>query len=292
MGLWSPGNKQKQTYQDNFKGAGQHTWGPRTIAIASGKGGVGKTSLAVNLALCLAQMGYRTTLFDADLGMSNVEVMLGLVIPCSLYDVLYRDKTLEEIAVRGPFGVNIVSSGSGFLEMANLDQNRRRRLISMLNQYSNQDDFVLIDTGAGINKNVLGFVAAADEVIIVVTPEPTSLTDAYAIIKVLATFKVHSGVHIVVNRSANKREARRVLDRLQVTAARFLDIRINNLGWLQEDGLVVQAIKKQEPFLISHPNSAASRSVTEIAEQLTYTANPGRKDGFWHKLMSIFARGG
>lgn len=135
-------------------------------------------------------------------------------------------------------------------------------------------------------------MAAADEVIIVVTPEPTSLTDAYAIIKVLATFKVHSGVHIVVNRSANKREARRVLDRLQVTAARFLDIRINNLGWLQEDGLVVQAIKKQEPFLISHPNSAASRSVTEIAEQLTYTANPGRKDGFWHKLMSIFARGG
>jgi len=297
MGLWAPGNKQKHIiYQDNLKDnlkdAGQPTWRPRTIAIASGKGGVGKTSLAVNLSLCLAQMGYRTTLFDADLGMANVEVMLGQTIPYSLYDVLYRGKTLEEIVVRGPFGVNIISSGSGFLQMANLDQKRRDRLISMLNQYSSQDDFVLIDTGAGINKNVLGFVSAAGEVIIVVTPEPTSLTDAYALIKVLSTFKVHSAVHIVVNRSANKREALRVLDRLQVTANRFLDIRINSLGWIQEDGLVVQAIKKQEPFLISHPNSTASRSVMQIAEYLTCTAKPGRKDGFWKQLVSMFARSG
>lgn len=265
--------------------------GPRTITVSSGKGGVGKTSLSINLAICLAQMGNRVTLLDADLGMANVEVMLGLTPAYSLYDVLFRDKTMEVVAVKGPWGLNIISGGSGFLEMANLEQSRRRHLIRMLNCFSAQDDFVLIDTGAGISKNVLGFIAAAGEVVIVVTPEPTSLTDAYALIKVLANFKVHSEVYVVVNRAADKKEARKTLQRLQATADRFLKISIIGLGWLPEERLVSQAIKNQEPFFLASPNSQAARSVTSIAALLTNTAQPVQSERFWNKLMALFGRG-
>lgn len=287
MRLWSSRTGQK-IYRETFKIKEHFSAKPRAIAVSSGKGGVGKTSISVNLALCLAKMGCQVTIFDADLGMANVEVMLGLAPRYSLYDVLYGNKSLEEIIVQGPWGINIISGGSGFLEMANLEQNRRQQLINMLNLISDRDDFVLIDTGAGINKNVLGFLAAAGEVIIVVTPEPTSLTDAYALIKVLANFKVHSEVHMVVNRSANRREAGRTMERLQLTAERFLNISINNLGWIPEDRLVCQAIQSQKPFFLTSPNSSASRSVTGIAEFLTNTARPARSEGFWGKLMALF----
>lgn len=262
---------------------------PRAVAVASGKGGVGKTSLSVNLALCLAKMGNRVTLFDADLGMANAEVLLGLVPPFSLYEVLYEDKTLEEITVQGPLGIKVISGGSGFLELANLDQNRRQRLIRMLNQFGSQDDFILIDTGAGINKNVLGFVAAAGEVIIVVTPEPTSLTDAYALIKVLANFKVHSEVHLVVNRASDKREAMRTLGRISAATGRFLEIKLNNLGWIPEDRAVSQAIKSQQPYFLSSPNSSASRGVAGIAGSLVEGESPASNGGFWGRLMGLFS---
>jgi flagellar biosynthesis protein FlhG len=249
---------------------------------------VGKTSLSVNLALCLAKMGSRVTLFDADLGMANAEVMLGLVPPFSLYEVLYGDKTIDEVIVQGPLGINVISGGSGFLEMANLDRTRRQRLLSMLDQYSDREDFVIIDTGAGINKNVLGFVAAAGEVIIVVTPEPTSLTDAYALIKILSNFKVHSEVHIVVNRSSGEREAMRTLGRIQAVTGRFLEIKLNSLGWIPEDRSVSHAIKSQKPFFLTSVNSPASRSVAGIAESLAGGVRPASGEGFWGKLMSLF----
>jgi len=286
MRLWPP--KTGPIYRVPAVQKEQASSGPRAIAVASGKGGVGKTSLSVNLALCLAQMGRGVTLFDADLGMANVEVMLGLIPPYSLYEVLYEDKTLEEITVQGPLGINIISGGSGFMEMANLDHTRRKRLLEMLNQFCGRDDFVLIDTGAGINKNVLGFVAAAGEVIIVVTPEPTSLTDAYALIKILANFKVHSEVHLVVNRASDRREAMRTLGRISAATGRFLDIKLNSLGWIPEDRTVSQAIKSQQPFFLTSPNSSASRSVAGIAEFLLEGVRPSSGEGFWGKLMGLF----
>lgn len=287
MRLWPP--KTSPVYRVTVTEKEQAPLGPRAIAVASGKGGVGKTSLSVNLALCLAKMGRRVTLFDADLGMANVEVLLGLVPPYSLYEVLYEDKTLEEITVQGPLGINVISGGSGFLELANLDVTRRRRLLKMLNQFSGQDDFVLIDTGAGINKNVLGFVAAAGEVIVVVTPEPTSLTDAYALIKVLANFKVHSEVHLVVNRAADRREAMRTLGRIQTATGRFLEIKLNSLGWIPDDRTVSQAIKNQQPYFLTSPHAPASRSVAGIAEFLLEGGRPSSGEGFWGRLMGLFS---
>lgn len=290
MKLWLP-RTGRAIYQGNvIKGENSLSyWGPKAIAVTSGKGGVGKTSLSVNLALCFAQMGNRVTVFDADLGLANAEVLLGIIPPYSLYEVLYGNMTLEEIVIEGPMGIRVVSGGSGFLEMANIDRSRRQQLLRMFNQFIDKDEIVLIDTGAGINKNVLGFVAAAEEVIIVVTPEPTSLTDAYALIKILSNFKLHSEVHIVVNRAADKREAMRTMGRISTAAGRFLEIKLNCLGWIPEDKHVSQAVKSQQPYFLTNPNAPASRSVAEIAASLVEGSERAPREGFWNKLMRLFS---
>ncbi|MCG9967964.1 MinD/ParA family protein [Pelotomaculum terephthalicicum JT] len=287
MKLWPP--RAGRIYRGSIAKSENMPYGPRAIAVASGKGGVGKTSLSVNLALCLAGMGLKVTLFDADLGLANAEVMLGLTPRFSLYEVLYGDKTIDEIIVPGPLGINVISGGSGCLEMANLDHARRQWLLKMFDRFSAPDDVLIIDNGAGINKNVLGFLAAAGEVIIVVTPDPTSLTDAYALIKVLANYKVHSEVYLVVNRAAGRQEAMRTLSKIQAVAGRFLEIKINSLGWIPEDKQVAQAIKRQQPFFTASPSSAASRSVAGMAELLTGgTRSAAAGGGFWSKLMGLF----
>jgi flagellar biosynthesis protein FlhG len=288
MKLWQPRTGQSY-YHDNVIKNESSFWGPKAIAVASGKGGVGKTSIAVNLALCLAKMGNRVTVFDADLGLANAEVLLGIVPPYSLFEVLYGGMTLEEIAVQGPYGIRVISGGSGFLEMSNLDRSRRQQLLRMFNQFVNKDEIVLIDTGAGINKNVLGFVAAAEEVIIVVTPEPTSLTDAYALIKILANFKLHSEVSVVVNRAVDRHEAMRTLGRISTATGRFLDIKINFLGWIPDDKSVSRAVKNQQPYFLTNPNAPASRSITGIAESLVGGNRLASNEGFWNKLMGLFS---
>ena len=288
MKLWQP-RTGHSIYHENVIKNESGFWGPKAIAVASGKGGVGKTSIAVNLALCLAKMGNRVTVFDADLGLANAEVLLGIVPPYSLFEVLYGGMTLEEIAVQGPYGIRVISGGSGFLEMSNLDRSRRQQLLRMFNQFVNKDEIVLIDTGAGINKNVLGFVAAAEEVIIVITPEPTSLTDAYALIKILANFKLHSEVSIVVNRAVDRNEAMRTLGRISTATGRFLDIKINFLGWIPDDKSVSRAVKNQQPYIITNPNAPASRSITGIAEALVGGNRLASNEGFWNKLMGLFS---
>ncbi|TEB11141.1 MinD/ParA family protein [Pelotomaculum propionicicum] len=290
MRLWLPRTGQA-IYQGNVIKSENtmNYWGPRAIAVSSGKGGVGKTSLSVNLALCFAQMGKKVTIFDADLGLANAEVLLGIIPPYSLYEVLYGGMTLEEVVIEGPMGIRVISGGSGFLEMANLDRSRRQQLLRMFNQFIGKDEIVLIDTGAGINKNVLGFVAAAEDVIIVVTPEPTSLTDAYALIKILANFKLHSEVNIVVNRVADRREATRTMGRISNATGRFLEIKLNFLGWIPEDKHVTQAVKNQQPYFLTNPNSPASRSVAGIAASLMEGCLIAPNEGFWNKLMGLFS---
>lgn len=288
MKLWHHGKGHDYHHENVIKNEGG-LWGPRAIAVASGKGGVGKTSITVNLAICLAKMGNRVTIFDADLGLANAEVLFGITPPYSLFEVLYGGMTLDEIAAQGSCGIRVISGGSGFLEMANLDHSHRRQLLRMFNQFVNKDEIVLIDTSAGINKNVLGFVAAAGEVIIVVTPEPTSLTDAYALIKILANFKLHTEVNVVVNRAADSKEAMRTLERISTAAGRFLEIKVNYLGWVPDDKSVSQAVKIQQPYYITNRNSPASRGITRIAELLVGNARLTPQEGFWSKLMGLFS---
>ncbi len=268
MRLWLPAGAGKRSRETVYKNE-TILPEPRTIVITSGKGGVGKTSITVNLALSLANRGNKVTIFDADLGLANAEVLLGIVPPYSLYEVLYEGMSLDDIAVQGPLGIKIISGGSGFLEMANLDQIRRNQLLNMFKKYSGADGIILIDTSAGISKNVLGFVAAAGEIIVVVTPEPTSLTDAYALIKIVSNFKLQPEVGIVVNRSADKREAMQTLDKISNATGRYLNIKINFLGWIPEDKLVSQAVKRQRPYFLTNSNSPVAKSICEIAGVVT-----------------------
>lgn len=287
MRLWQPvGIRQKcggTVYKEEIFSSE-----PRTIAITSGKGGVGKTSIAVNLALYLANEGNKVTVFDADLGLANAEVMLGIIPPYSLYEAVYDGMPLEDIAAQGPLGVRIISGGTGFLEMANLDHVRRQQLLKMFKQYSSSNDIILIDTSAGISKNVLGFAAAAGEIIVIVTPEPTSLTDAYALIKIISNYKLHTEVGIVVNRSADRREAMQTLRKISNVVGRFLSININFLGWIPEDKYVSQAIKRQKPYFLTNPNSPAAKGIGGIARVLTNSEKTATV-GFWNKLMGLFS---
>lgn len=264
---------------------------PRIIAVASGKGGVGKTNLVVNLAIALAEMGQRVVIFDADLGLANVDVLVGVVPKYNLYDVLQGTKTISEIIVTGPAGVRIVPGGSGIQDLANLDYYQRERLVQSLKELEQDTDFLLVDTGAGISRNVLGFISAADEVIIVLTPEPTSLTDAYGVIKIMSKFKLHSEVHLVVNRVASAQEAQQTIGKMVTVVQKFLQIKVLPLGYIFDDKAVGKAVRKQEPFLLRFPDSAAAGSLRQLATNLlegNYRPPKGTT-GFLNRLIRLFS---
>ena len=265
MSLRDQASKLRAMVRENFIHKQKAASGPRVIAVTSGKGGVGKTNLVVNLGIALAKLGQRVAILDADLGLANVDVLLGINPPYSLYDILFGEKTINEIIVRGPLGISIVSGSSGVQDLANLDQQGRERLIAALGYFNDHADFVFIDTGAGISRNVLGFVAASEEVIVILTPEPTSLTDAYSLVKVLATYKVHSIVNLVVNRALDEQEAQGTVNQFMAVVNKFLQIRINYIGSIYEDQVVRQAVKSQAPFIIQKPNSSASSGLNDIA---------------------------
>lgn len=298
--MWSKASRQpvpkiiKASGERIFPGEPGGYKGSRVIAVSSGKGGVGKTSLVVNLGITLASLGQRVVIFDADLGMANAEVLMGITPLYTLYDCVYGDKEIEDVIIPGPLGVKLVSGGSGFLELANLDGARRQQLVESLAYFDRESDFLLIDTGAGISRNVLGFVAAASEVIVVITPEPTSLADAYSLIKVLAMFKVHSEVMIVVNKACDEREARRTSQKIESVVDQFLQIKVNSIGWVAEDKLVTQAVKSQEPFSLFHPNSLPGQSISKIARYLVngqQGENPDSETGargFVRRLTRLF----
>ncbi|SHF36920.1 MinD/ParA family protein [Desulforamulus putei] len=264
--------------------------GARVIAVTSGKGGVGKTNLVVNLAVELNRRGYRVAIFDADLGMANAEVLLGIVPQYTLYDYLFKGKSMDEILAASPPGIQIISGGSGFVELANLDYQARKRLGRGLQELDRNFDFVLVDTGAGISKTVLGFVAAAHEVVVVITPEPTSLTDAYGLIKVLSKYNVHNEIMVVVNRAMDEKEAWRTYRSMETTTGQFLQVRLINLGYLPEDSTVVQAVKQQQPFVKMAPSTPASQNLAKIANRLISgrEEEPLGLQGFFGKLMRLF----
>ncbi|GAW92936.1 MinD/ParA family protein [Calderihabitans maritimus] len=240
----------------------------RTISVTSGKGGVGKTNIVVNLAITLAKMGKRVAILDADLGLANVDVLMGIVPKYSLYEVLRGEKSLEEIIVTGPYNLKIIPGGSGIHELAQLDYYQREKIIQSLRMFEKDTDILIIDTGAGISRNVLGFITAADEVIVVMTPEPTSMTDAYSVIKILSKFNLQSEVQLIVNRTSSIAEAQQTANKIEAVANKFLEIKVRQLGFIFDDHLVGKAVKKQQPFVVLYPNCRASINVNEIALNL------------------------
>ncbi|MGB9903164.1 MAG: MinD/ParA family protein [Desulfotomaculales bacterium] len=263
----------------------------RVVAVASGKGGVGKTSLVVNLSLALAELDRRVVILDADLGLANVEVLMGVTPLYTLRDCLCGGKEITEILTPAPLGVQIISGGSGFLELAHLSARQQQKIVAALD-FLDGADFILVDTGAGISKNVLGFLAAAGEVIVVLTPEPTSLTDGYALIKILAGFGLHRQVMLVVNRAADEREGESTAARIKAVADRFLQIDLVYLGTIVEDRAVRRAVRRQEPYVLWAPQSPAAQAVRSLARRLAGAGSQvpdGRSfSGFLAKVINLF----
>jgi flagellar biosynthesis protein FlhG len=263
----------------------------RIIAVTSGKGGVGKTSLSVNLAITLAKMGKKVTVLDADLGLANINVVLGFIPKYTLHHVFKGQKTLAEIIIEVPEGIKIIAGASGFYQLANLEQNQREDLIqSFLNL--DMDDIVIIDTGAGVSANVLSFILASDETIVVTTPEPTAITDAYGIIKAIASQTSEMSIKLLVNRVTSVLEGKRVSERVINIAGQFLNSKVENIGFIFDDPIVSYAVRNQKPFASTHPKSKASSCLRTIAATLinSEVSETGGMNNFIQKLFKFLGK--
>jgi flagellar biosynthesis protein FlhG len=241
----------------------------RIIAVSSGKGGVGKTNIAINLALAYAQLGKRVVVMDADLGLANVNVVLGVIPRYNLYHLIRKQKTLGEIVVDTSYGIQIIAGASGFSKIANLSEEERKAFIGELAALANAD-VIVIDCAAGVSSNVISFIAAADDAIIVTTPEPTAITDAYGIIKIIATEieNLDIGLKLVVNRVRSVVEGKRVAERVITIAGQFLNLKVDYLGFVYEDPVVHAAVVRQKPFLVMDPRSKAAVCVRHLVGRL------------------------
>ena len=241
----------------------------RIIAVSSGKGGVGKTNIAINMALAYAQMGKKVIVMDADLGLANVNVVLGIIPRYNLYHLIRKQKKMKDIIQETSYGIRIVAGASGFSKIANLSDEERKTMIEELGELSNAD-VLIVDTGAGVSNNVLSFIAAADDAIIVTTSEPTAITDAYGIIKIIATEidNVNIGLKLIVNRVKSTMEGRRVAERVINIAGQFLNLKIDYLGFVYDDAIVHTAVVKQKPFLLADAKSKASICIKHIVGRL------------------------
>jgi len=268
---------------------GNKPQGTKTIAITSGKGGVGKTSLSVSLSIALAQGGSSVTLLDADLGLANINVILGIIPKYNLYHVIKGKKQLKDIVIEVPEGIKIIAGASGFHQLANLEAKQREGFIGAIGELDS-DDYMIIDTGAGVSQNVLSFVMAADEVIVVTTPEPTAITDAYGIIKSIAAQSPDKLIKLIVNRVQSVSEGKRVAQRVINIAGQFLNIKVENLGFIFDDIYVPKSVRNQKPFIVSYPKSKASGCVSIIADRISNKkVGAGKGTGlasFFKNLMS------
>ncbi len=267
----------------------------RTITVTSGKGGVGKTSLVANMAICLAQSGQRVIILDADLGLANIDVVFGIRPRHNLMDVVNGDMNIDEIMMQGPGGIQIIAGGSGVSELAQLDQEKSLRLFNQLRFLEDKTDFLLIDTGAGISDSVISFCQAADQIVVITTTEPTSLADAYGIIKIISNRRPESHVSLLVNRVDDESEGTQVHERVARVAAEFLHFPVHHLGTLPQDRNMHLAVRQQTPLMLFSPMSPAATGIRKIVSQAFHEIpdTVGREgiEGFFTRLTRFFKGG-
>lgn len=261
----------------------------KIITITSGKGGVGKSNFVVNMGITLHKKGKKVLIFDADIGMGNDDVLMGVLPSYNVFDLL-EGKDINEVVVEGPYGINLLPGGSGINYIENLEEEERLAFIEKLTSLD-EYDYIFIDTGAGINKNVLAFIACSEETIVITTPEPTSLTDAYSLIKATDHFKLTNTANVIVNRAFSIKDGEETYNKLKRAVEKFLTIKVNYLGYISEDRKLVEGVRAQVPFTILHPKCDASKSIERISNKLIGNAsveNMGA-EGLFKKLFSLFS---
>lgn len=262
----------------------------RTIAVTSGKGGVGKSHFTANLAIKMVENGKNVMVLDADLGMANLDILFGISPKYSLLNVIRKEKNIRDIVTLGPGGVKIIPGGSGLEELADLDEDSRKDFLSSLEQIEDDLDILIIDTGAGLSKNVLAFLNASEEIIVLSTPEPSSLADAYGVIKSVVKNNSDADIRVVVNRVTSEEEAKEVFRRLSMVSRQFINHNLKWGGYIYEDKIVSNAVRQREPFVLLNGESKASVCMEKICtDLLDIEIHQAQKTGFFNKVASIFS---
>ncbi len=268
----------------------------RVLTITSGKGGVGKSNMAVNLAVQLSRLGKKVIIFDADIGLANVEVMFGAIPKYNLSDVLYKGMAMRDIISSGPMDIGFISGGSGIVELNNLTREQILSVVGKLSELDAMADVILIDTGAGISDSVMEFVIASPEVLLITTPDPSSLTDSYSLIKTLYKNRQFNYEDVMINVIANKvnsaADGQAVYDKLSSVVSQFLNWNVNYLGLVPQDPVIEKAIRQQQVVSIYDPESVSSQAFAKIAESLVSGENRyyEMKGGFSRMIYNFLNR--
>lgn len=237
----------------------------KVISITSGKGGVGKTNFTINLAISLKRLGYEVVVFDADIGLANIDIVSGTITKYTISNLLKDGLDIFEVIHEGPEGIKILSGGTGINELTLIDDKSINKIIDELGKLERFSDFILIDTGAGIHNSVTDFIMSSDEVIVITTPDPTSITDSYTLIKTLVLKGYKRQLNVVINMVDNRANAYEIFDKLNRVTDKFLNIELNFLGFLDRNNIVSNAVRKQVPFVISNPYHQISKKINIIA---------------------------
>lgn len=244
--------------------------GALRIAVTSGKGGVGKSNFALNCAVALALMRQKVLLIDADTNLANLDILIGMNTRFNLSDVIAGEKFMREIIMPGPGGIDILPGSSGVLEMLELDLQVQRRLVETFSELEQEYNFILIDTGAGLTPSILSYVSAADEVALITNQEPTSIADAYAMIKVVTHRNPTLPIRLMVNLAPSQEAALDVYDRINLVAQNYLNLPVEFLGYMPRDPNVPAAVARQAPFVLAYPRTPASVAIRMMARQLLH----------------------
>lgn len=279
--------------KEKKKSTGKKT---KVITITSGKGGVGKTNLTINLAISISRLGYRVVVIDVDFGLANIEILTGINIKYTISDSIIKGKDIKEIMVNGPEGIKIISGGFGLYEKTTMNDDNIRFFLKEMDKLEHIADFIIIDTGAGVSKDVLNFVLAADEAILVTTPDPTAIMDGYTMLKALTINGYRGKLNIVINIAKNRREAYETYNKLYKASTSFLNQEIVFLGYLERSEIVNKAVKDQCPFTLSNPSSSISKKVNIMALKFVKKENNNSKHvankSFARRLLDLIINGG
>lgn len=269
----------------------------RVITVSSGKGGVGKSNFSVNLAVYLAKLKKRVLVIDADFGLANIEVLLNVRPEYNFYHLVKGKKVISEVMIDTQYGIKFISGGNGLTELANINSMETDFLIDQFEYLDKIADIIIIDTGAGISKSVTNFISASDEPIIVTTPEPTSFTDAYTLMKIIKSQDMElKKLKVIVNKCDDQEEADRVFHRLNYVCTKFLGLEIEHLGSIPLDVQLIRAVKQQRPAILLYEDSDFSKAIVKIGNELMNTNNEQVTEtqdgvrGFMKKLVNIFGK--